>query len=83
MSLENPQFGDVFFHPRFGGTGCTVRVLKRGIRKGWGDSVWVLLTPEDGHKISRPRRIWSMAGWPGMWREEESDKLSKAIGDGV
>lgn len=68
MSIRDPQPGDVFFHARFGG-GCKLSIRKRGIRKGWGDSVWVYLQPFDGHSVSKPLRTWAMAGWPAFAEE--------------
>ena len=62
MSVNDPQAGDVFFHATLSG-GCEVRVLKRGIRKGWGEAVWVDLVPQEG-TVKHPRRTWSMVNWP-------------------
>ena len=63
MSAYDPQPGEKFIHPLFSG-GCEVRIMKRGVRKGWGDSVWFSLYPLDGREINHRKRIGRMESWP-------------------
>ena len=63
MSIHEPRPGDIFFNDHFFG-GCEVRIIKRGIRKGWGDAVWIYLVPTDGRKIPTATRVLAMSAWP-------------------
>jgi hypothetical protein len=63
MSAFNPQPDDKFIHPFFA-SGCEVHIIKRGIRKGWGDSVWFEVYPLNRSHINHPKRIRCMGSWP-------------------
>ena len=63
MSALDPQPGEKFIHSTFGG-GCSVRIIKRGIRKGWGDAVWFYLDFFDPLPRSKLRRITALRNWP-------------------
>ena len=61
MDVFNPQPKDVFIA---NGWNAYLEILKRGSRKGWGDSVWLRIHPKDEKQFSNPTRICSMARWP-------------------
>lgn len=66
----DPQPGDSFYSRHFGG-GCVLAVKKRGIRKPWGDAVWLSLSwdePQAGR--SRPRRTWALSTWTDFVNRE-------------
>jgi len=65
VSRLDPQPGETFFHTSFAG-GCEVRILKRGVRKGWGEAVWFELRPAKDEPISNPHRISRMTTWPSF-----------------
>lgn len=77
MSIHDPQPGDIFFHAKFAG-GCELRIRKRGIRKGWGDSIWVYFQPYNG-TISRPLRILAIANWSGFSKDLSQDRPTEVL----
>lgn len=62
--FDDPIQGDMIHYGGFG----TLMVEGPAEHKGWGPAVKFLIVTDDGRRVLRNPRIWSLSSWKGLER---------------